>query len=661
MKKYLCAAIMPMLLVSQSVMATHYLGHIADSPEPTPAEIADFCAKYEQDPVAMANYKPKYDQYCKKKASGSEKKPKLPKSKITKLKLPQCLKSDANIFVIGKHLKDQSMKCSFNPNLAIVKRSKGTDESQDFRITGKPRPDQTYRLTCKLGKQRKSSDPKKGCAKEFITQPEVKTPELEQPDNVDLIPEIQPQILRPGKAQMMKVSVLNRGQSQAQRQRYQLLLALVDRDLTHSASAIRSLSSGFAPNTAEVLVRKRQWVLRIPAGGQREHVSLSMNIPTQLPDIASLFWCAYADSDRSVPEVNEGNNLNCVPASSGRQTIMRNDLSKQFGSKARQQKLEPRFVPGQEEEDRGGQRQLQDLYMALTINGSPFSADVSLDGTAEALFRWNFPSSSYVDRVFLRIKPGPIAPGDPTCPPAGTNTSEGRRLMDGWDRASMFSSPGRGLHDLRYLIISPGGSYELRQYYPGQDYSIVACGQRRLVGGDYEYSHESNVVVMRVDPTALSSDLSGEDLTEPLPFPLPELEDPLRRPRPATASCSPTVYMWFDPERPGNVYSEDAAFTVHYSVDCATSVSVSDTRFISPVPAGGGIPDSGGGETFYADAAAAGVLTGNRSFSAGFLVGDYSWESGPRITSIPRARLSQSGRSGRLSPGLGSWSGSQQE
>jgi hypothetical protein len=111
---------------------------------------------------------------------------------------------------------------------------------------------------------------------------------------------------------------------------------------------------------------------------------------------------------------------------------------------------------------------------------------------------------------------------------------------------------------------------------------------------------------------------------------LPIIADPGHAPRPATASCRPTVYMWFDLTRHENVYFDDEPFTVHYSVDCATSITVTNLQHTSAqtllnAAIRGEFLDDGGSGAFYADAASAGVLRGSLDIPAGAAPGRYFW------------------------------------
>lgn len=110
----------------------------------------------------------------------------------------------------------------------------------------------------------------KGC-------PATTTPEI-QPGaaDVDLVAELPAAPAEAGKPQTVEVTVTNRGRGGGGSQRYSLVLALVDRDLT-----------------------------------------------------------------RQVAESNEANNLDCVPAELGGQAVVRNDLSRLFGSAALIQINEP--------------------------------------------------------------------------------------------------------------------------------------------------------------------------------------------------------------------------------------------------------------------------------------------------------------------------------
>lgn len=106
--------------------------------------------------------------------------------------------------------------------------------------------------------------------------------------------------------------------------------------------------------------------------------------------------------------------------------------------------------------------------------------------------------------------------------------------------------------------------------------------------------------------------------------------NPGHPPVPASDDCSCTVHMWITPEKTDNVYYDDETFTVHYSVDCATGVTVGDTEFISTArllraAEDGTILGGGSGGTHYSDAAASGRLQGSYTISPGATPGVYRW------------------------------------
>jgi len=222
-------------------------------------------------------------------------------------------------------------------------------------------------------------------------------------------------------------------------------------------------------------------------------------LPADMP-AGKYYLCARIDPANKVKESIENNNTHCkrIEVAAG----------KDFKPELKAPKTQP------------GQRQFIDMHMALTINGSPFSADVPVDGTARIY--WDLNRASYVGRVYLRIKRGTIAPRDPTCPASGTSESAGRSLIEGWDSGDL-GLPGRGDHGGRFASInlSPDGMYDLSRYEVGQTYSIVACGMRRTGDygrdGDYIYGLGSNVVTMRL--RSAGSLMSGEGLPESPPRP----------------------------------------------------------------------------------------------------------------------------------------------
>ncbi len=164
----------------------------------------------------------------------------------------------------------------------------------------------------------------KGC-------PEATIPESRSGStDVDLVPNVRAARAQAGKPQTVEMTVMNRGRGGGGNQRHSLVLALVDRDLTRQASQV--LSRGLSPASGDVLAHKRQWVTRVPGAGHSERVAVMLNIPARLPDDASLYWCAFVDSERRIAESNEANNLDCAAAGGGGQTVARDDLSKLFGS-----------------------------------------------------------------------------------------------------------------------------------------------------------------------------------------------------------------------------------------------------------------------------------------------------------------------------------------
>lgn len=98
--------------------------------------------------------------------------------------------------------------------------------------------------------------------------------------------------------------------------------------------------------------------------------------------------------------------------------------------------------------------------------------------------------------------------------------------------------------------------------------------------------------------------------------------DPGYAPIPAGPDCACEVFQWITDARGPAVYFTDESFEVNYSVDCATSVTIGDTQFISTArkleaAEGGYFLAGGGGGVHYSDAAAEGKLSGSYTVAAG--------------------------------------------
>ena len=145
-----------------------------------------------------------------------------------------------------------------------------------------------------------------------------------------------------------------------------------------------------------------------------------------------------------------------------------------------------------------------------------------------------------------------------------------------------------------------------------------------------------------VPPAQIVSDLTKskdlvnliQKLIHPDPKKLYILANPGHAPIPAAPGCTPTVYMWSTPASDPRVFFNDQEIILNYSVDCATSVSVGNLDFYSTAEAlswaeSGVVGDHPANAIFYADAAAAGVLTGSRTYPPGSLPsGLYLWYIG---------------------------------
>lgn len=318
--------------------AAHFPGHGLDT-QPSREKISTFCKQY-PGLIDSPNYSDKdkqqyrklYQQHCHRPAVAPVKPPQSDKpaikpgtktemrrARIDRIQPPACLAQGSEIHVRGENLRDGRLDCRLEAGGQRQSLQAYSRTAREYRFRlGHLQPGPDYMLQCDVDGVRERIS-LQGCA--------APGPAAEFAD-VDLAAEIRAGALRPGETQMVEVSIPNRGRSRApQNQRYRVLLALVDRNLTRTA--------GMAMGGRETLVEKRQWLTRVPAGGQSERVSVSMNIPGLLPAGQTLHWCAFADVDRQIPEANRRNNLACVPASGDQQTVARDDLSKLFGSAVR--------------------------------------------------------------------------------------------------------------------------------------------------------------------------------------------------------------------------------------------------------------------------------------------------------------------------------------
>jgi len=118
------------------------------------------------------------------------------------------------------------------------------------------------------------------------------------------------------------------------------------------------------------------------------------------------------------------------------------------------------------------------------------------------------------------------------------------------------------------------------------------------------------------------------------PGQIKRIDNPGHDPIPPSPDCTPIIFMWPEPMRPYNLYFSDRDLRINYSVDCATSVGVSDLEFYSTAEAlameeSGVFGDHGGGGVFYTDAATSRVLEGTKFFPSGSLSpGVYIWRIG---------------------------------
>ncbi|HSH42214.1 MAG TPA: hypothetical protein VK973_08845 [Arenicellales bacterium] len=328
------------LLPFEASRAVHFLGHGLET-EPSGQQIEQFCKQYRSLVRApntttgdQQKYKKLHRQYCEQpvaapakpavpatpdKEPGMTPQPRL--GRIERIQPPACLGRGSEIHVRGENLRDGGLDCRLEAGGRRQSLQAYSRTAQEFRFRlGDLRPGPDYVLQCEVDGDRERIS-LEGCDGPVAPAGAA---------DVDLAAEIRAGVLRPGATQMVEVLIPNRGRSGTPRnERYRVMLALVDRDLTRTV--------GMKMGSRGSLVEKNQWMIRVPAAGQSERVSIAINVPARLPDPGSLHWCAFADHDGHIEELNERNNLACVPASGGTQAVARDDLSKLFGSAVRNQ------------------------------------------------------------------------------------------------------------------------------------------------------------------------------------------------------------------------------------------------------------------------------------------------------------------------------------
>lgn len=326
------------LIPAGAVFSAHYLGHVAGGGL-SQQEVDAFCKQYPaliKSPNFNEQDRPKYEelykQHChrplakpgKPSTPAQEpdkpgKQPQILQGRIDRIQPPACLAQGSEIHVRGEQLRDGQLNCRLEGGgeRRSLQAYSRTAREYRFRLDHlQPGPD--YVLQCEVDGDR-ARVMLRGC-----DEPGAPA----RTGDVDLAAEIRAGALRPGEAQMVEVLIPNRGKSRTPRnERYRVRLVLVDRDLTRSG--------GMAMGGRGTLLEKEQWALRVPAGGQSERLSLAMNVPGNLAGLSGLHWCAWADSGGVIAEVNKRNNLACVPTSGGTQAVVRDDLSKMFGSAVR--------------------------------------------------------------------------------------------------------------------------------------------------------------------------------------------------------------------------------------------------------------------------------------------------------------------------------------
>jgi hypothetical protein len=502
----LTLGIFSFLVVSGSVRAVHNPNHF---PDPTPAQIEKFCKEYpNKKPSEQLQLKKQYDKYCKKpKITPIVKKPVITpivkKPVITRLAIKgKCVTAKDEIRILGRDFgKQGSVRLRHDGKESPLKARRWAPTDIRIVLSGKIKPGKRYTLSVKTAGGKSNQKALVVCKKKsqlpVIAVPEPGLTPL--PGKADLTVKLKsPKKATVGKAiPKLRMEAKNQGKAQAKGFTLELVLSKY-RGITKRTGLMMKADG-------QVLETIRLTTPLDPNG--RKDYFPKARLPAGTP-AGKYYLCARIDPANKVKESKENNNTHCkrievaaakkdAPAVAQRGPKLREGIfGRQAGLAAgkdfKPELKAPNIQPGQ--------RQLTDMHMALTINGSPFLADITVDGTANIY--WNFPRTSYVGHVYLRIKRGTIAPRDPKCPPRGTSESAGRSLMDGWDSGDL-GLPGRGEHGGRVasITLSPDGRYDLSQYEVGQTYSIVACGMKRTGDygrdGDYIYSLGSNVVTMR--------------------------------------------------------------------------------------------------------------------------------------------------------------------
>ena len=319
-KLYVSVVFLVSLLVTLfplSSSAAHYLGHGA---QPSAKQINEFCTKTYPEQIKSPNTTPQrinqlkqaHKKYCQKKPKPTPE-PEAVKGQIDRLLVPTCIARGATLRVRGDALISKGLTCDLNRK--SLKPSSRTETQFVYRLDKilDKVPGPTYNFRCEI--EGKDQDKVlKACADTGIPEAEVE-PEA-SPGEVDLTVEaIEGEVLVPQKLQIIDVTILSRGQSQTQAQRYQVMLVLADEDLSGRSRRLPS---------RHVLAQRVQPVPGSLVSGQSVNVPVPINIPAKLPD-KSLYWCAYVGTDQQVRGLKKTDNFDCVPVFD-EQTIARKEI-----------------------------------------------------------------------------------------------------------------------------------------------------------------------------------------------------------------------------------------------------------------------------------------------------------------------------------------------
>lgn len=442
----------------------HYLGHGMGS-QLSKQQVDEFCNKQypeiSQSPQYSSEQKQEaeklYKQHCLNQPAPKPAQPALPEKpeavtgRIDRIEGPSCVKQGSEIRVRGGELRRGDLTCRLEAKgqrRALSAYSR-TEQEYRFRL-GELLSGQDFNVACEVAGDR-----------EGIRLQACRAP-VEQADGTDLVPEISAGTLQPGQTQTVEVSVLNRGRSQPGNQRHRLVVVLADRDL--GRTGLRTMSSALSPAAGEILAHKRQWVMRVPGSGGSERMAVAMTVPARLPDGETLYWCAYADSDDGIPEINERNNLDCAPASGGGGIVARTDLSGVFGSAVRKPGVDAQVDPGA----LGGAAvpagaRLASLDMTLKVNSSYGMLPVDVDADGPMTVSWDaLPEQVAGDPVaglHLRFREGSPFPAN-DC--AGGPASWDDGVVDGFFAGTGSSAGSYEVDDARRSTMTAGRTYHVK-------------------------------------------------------------------------------------------------------------------------------------------------------------------------------------------------------